>query len=337
MFAVVAGVLFFFTAALPAGAATLYRNLKAGDFGEDVTLLQQILNRDPQTRVAVIGPGSPGSETRTFGQLTVAAVKRFQEKYAVEVLAPAGLTKGTGFVGLLTRKKLLNLLLASAASATSTLSPVRPVVSSPTSTSAPAPSSTLATSSNPNLVNIDVFIGKVVATEKARGVSDATIAAIANELRTEAATRGDYKKEFLQKEIDVNKARGKLQARTNNDWRDVLVSSFADIRPLFAKNIFTIPTAHALVGTPFGGTVVYIYPCTCSATALITVAGPAGAFLDYVYGTQAFLSYNLPYATFILGDFEPGAGETCYIYFGYGCTVIPSEGLISSVVGSSPE
>ena len=45
-----------------------------------------------------------------FGLVTREAVKAFQEKYANEILAPWGLTKGTGYVGPYTRKKIESLL-----------------------------------------------------------------------------------------------------------------------------------------------------------------------------------------------------------------------------------
>ncbi|GEM_PF-2127328 len=83
-----------------------YRTLKFGDRGQDVLLLQQILNEDTATQVARTGPGSPGNETFVFGPATKAAVTAFQEKYRSEILFPVGLRRGTGVVGQSTRKKL---------------------------------------------------------------------------------------------------------------------------------------------------------------------------------------------------------------------------------------
>ncbi|KKT29040.1 MAG: hypothetical protein UX43_C0010G0024, partial [Candidatus Giovannonibacteria bacterium GW2011_GWB1_46_20] len=61
--------------------------------------------------LAKTGPGSPRNETDFFGPLTKAAVIRCQEQHAQEILAPWGLTKGTGFVGKTTRAKINELMM----------------------------------------------------------------------------------------------------------------------------------------------------------------------------------------------------------------------------------
>lgn len=71
---------------------------------EEVRCLQEFLkSKEP-------GLYPEGLITGNFFVLTKAAVIRFQEKYQSEILAPLGLSKGTGIVGQATRAKL-NLLL----------------------------------------------------------------------------------------------------------------------------------------------------------------------------------------------------------------------------------
>jgi beta-mannanase/peptidoglycan hydrolase-like protein with peptidoglycan-binding domain len=93
----------------------LTQALSMGMTHPQVFELQQRLNMSKDTQVANEGPGSPQQETSYFGQRTKTAVIAFQEKYASEILTPVGLTKGTGYVGAQTRKKLEQLCIPVAA------------------------------------------------------------------------------------------------------------------------------------------------------------------------------------------------------------------------------
>jgi peptidoglycan hydrolase-like protein with peptidoglycan-binding domain len=75
----------------------LYQGLVDGD----VLCLQKLLNKDPDTKLAVSGLGSPGNETIYFGVSTKQAVAKFQNKYGISL---------TGTIGPKTRTKLNSLI-----------------------------------------------------------------------------------------------------------------------------------------------------------------------------------------------------------------------------------
>jgi peptidoglycan hydrolase-like protein with peptidoglycan-binding domain len=86
--------------------SSIYNNLYFGmSNNNEVRCLQQFL----KTQESSIYP--EGLVTGYFGNLTRAAVARFQEKYASEVLTPLGLYAGTGFMGPSTRAKINQLLV----------------------------------------------------------------------------------------------------------------------------------------------------------------------------------------------------------------------------------
>ncbi|HSE56515.1 MAG TPA: peptidoglycan-binding protein, partial [Candidatus Paceibacterota bacterium] len=86
----------------PAAPVVFTRALVLGKKDPAVKKLQQYLNAHSFT-ISRVGAGSPGKETDFFGIKTKAALIRFQEAHAADILIPLGLKKGTGNLGPRTR------------------------------------------------------------------------------------------------------------------------------------------------------------------------------------------------------------------------------------------
>lgn len=294
-------------------------DLKVGMYHPQVLELQKVLNRDPVTRISATGPGSPGQETSYFGQLTKQAVIRFQEKNASRVLAPAGLSAGTGFVGAGTRA-LLNELEAAPAPQVSTPAPAPAI---------PAPSinTSSTTSANPNAAQIGNFVAAVDALGKKQGMDPSKLVAVEQAMRTIAATTTDLKMQFLLH------ANIKPASSIADSWAP---QGFGQ-RILSMLGLYT--PARAGLGVGFGGALLSAIPCTCAPDVWLIFLEPLppsyAAILSYAAGTQLFASYNTPLTTHLLGIYEPGA-PVCWMYVGVACAPPPQEGYITPQLGSAP-
>lgn len=115
-------------------ACNFTRDLTVGMRGDDVQCLQRYLNR-AGFQVAASGPGSPGNETSYFGPLTKAAVVKWQDANAAQVLAPVGLSKGTGYWGPSSRRYYQTLVASQPTTPTVPGTPATPTT--PTTPSVP--------------------------------------------------------------------------------------------------------------------------------------------------------------------------------------------------------
>ena len=88
---------------IPTTSYRFTRTLILGSTGSDVKALQQFLNAHGFT-VSAKGNGSPGHETTYYGPATASAISRFQLAHSAQILAPLGLTQGTGNFGSATMK-----------------------------------------------------------------------------------------------------------------------------------------------------------------------------------------------------------------------------------------
>ncbi|MFA5023103.1 MAG: peptidoglycan-binding domain-containing protein [Candidatus Paceibacterota bacterium] len=142
-------------------AAFLNSDLKIGSTGQEVKLLQILLNRNPATQVATSGLGSPGKETTFFGRKTLLAMRRFQKLNQI--------TREGFRLGPKTRAKLNEMINSLATSGKTSPSTKLPFTSSVVNT---------LTSSNP-LVNTLVNDSQPSATPSAE-IKVPTISSLSN-------------------------------------------------------------------------------------------------------------------------------------------------------------
>ena len=88
---------------------TFNTDLQVGSTGPDVTALQEILQY--MGIFLNVVNGKPFAPTSYYGGMTKAAVLQLQNEYAADILAPEGLTVGTGYCGASTRA-FINKLFA---------------------------------------------------------------------------------------------------------------------------------------------------------------------------------------------------------------------------------
>lgn len=320
------------------------RTIRVGMYGEDVRELQKVLNMDADTRVAQAGPGSPGNETDYFGPATKRALVKFQEKYREEVLTPLGLTAGTGVFGEKTRGKISKLrqVVSTATTSPSIVATTTEIAKPPVPVPQVAvkgpipwtPDMTVPAGVNINSVNLEYALAEIKKVGAKQGVSDAKMLTVEKAIRDVSATSTDLTKKFLEnvtvKYVDAQFLNTRFKVAEESLFGQILIA------------LGVIKVAHASVVLPFGGTVYWAEPCTCSGGTiwLVGIEPLPPTFvtlLSYVTGTQLFASYvPTPHeAQSFLGWYWAGV-EMCYFYVPpTECVEVPTWGMISPDVGSS--
>lgn len=358
----------FFTKNTYAQVEVFYRTLKLGSSGQDVYQLQKILNSDPETVISSFGAGSPGKETSYFGVLTKNAIIRFQEKNSAAILVPNNLSAGTGFVGkstLSVLNKTNNMAInndvsnnninsssnnsillnqnSSSSSQINTVSNTGVILGqnnfTPISDTDQISNQSLnqnenlnlsekAKAFNPNLKNLDIFLSEVEKLSKNKGIDVKEIELVKNQIVLDVMSTTTNLLEEFEKKVKNDIAKNYIPEPAKNVFSKVSEALSMTFKPQQAK---------AGTGTPFGGMILFSFYCTCSNSWLLTLTPIAPTYvtlLTYITGSQAFLSYNIPFTLNLLGEYTSGSG-VCLIYAGTSCSSVSSSGLINPLVGSS--
>jgi len=180
--------------------------------------------------------------------------------------------------------------------------------------------------------NIDKLLSAINKVAAKKNMSSSTVANIDQVILQKAkATTTDLTKKFVDM---MNKKKAKQPAAVSDWTLDSVLASVDDT----LKSTFGPQQAEASAGMPFGGELYYSWYCDCSDMWLLVIEPlpPSyAAVLDYVPESEMYMFYNIPISLYLLGIYEPGAGEECWEYAGYFCFPIPAEGLITPMVGSS--
>lgn len=139
-------------------------NLRIGSQGDEVRALQSFLEKEG-FKIA-----TDETSNAQYGEGTASAVTGFQEKYAGDILTPAGLQYGTGFTGNGTRKKL-NGLYGCGNPILPSAPPGGTTPPSPLPTPTPAPINPPSGTATPNILGIGPESGPVGTLVTLKGTS----------------------------------------------------------------------------------------------------------------------------------------------------------------------
>jgi hypothetical protein len=186
----------------------------------------------------------------------------------------------------------------------------------------------------PSPKNVDYFVSLVEEIGKRNGIADDQLDLLTDRIRQDTSETDPNTAffEHLQERSGPPSLNGAFpQLDTQLSEEDSFLNR---VRGLVAG--FFLPThVYAQAFQPYGGQIVFTYPCTCTgAVWLVAVFGTRGGLFEYTLGTQLYSNYNLPYTSQALGFYTPGT-LACQMYYGTTCAPFPNMGMMNSLSGSS--